>query len=324
MSKFNKKKVFLIMMLMSTLMVMSSSKWLSIWMGMEINMMTTIPFLFKNKSKELSQKIMIYFLIQAMGSIIMLTMILIKNFNWNMSLINILMTLSMMIKLGTPPFHPWMPEMFNKMNWDIMFVMITLQKINPLIVTSQLSEQNKILTIIMITSATVGSISGINQLSLNKIMAFSSINHMAWMLMCMLTKNELWMKYFIIYSIITATLCVMFHKNLIFYTNQLNINSNNPSKIKMLLMMLNLGGLPPLPGFFLKWMTVEAMMTSGYFLIMTIMIFSSMVTLMFYMRMMYTSMMLSSMTLKFKLMDSSKYFYSMIMVNIIMPIMILI
>nr|YP_009488327.1 NADH dehydrogenase subunit 2 [Cysteochila chiniana]AWD31586.1 NADH dehydrogenase subunit 2 [Cysteochila chiniana] len=324
MTKFNKKTFFLMIMIMSTVMVMSSNKWLSVWMGMEINMMMTIPFMFQNKSKELSEKIMTYFLTQAMGSIILLTSIMMKTYNLNFMIVMFTTTVSMMIKMGIPPFHMWMPEMLNKMDWITLLIMITLQKINPLIVSSQLTEQNNLLNMMMITAATVGSISGINQLSLSKIMAFSSINHMSWMMMCMAMKNNLWIKYFIVYALITATLCLTFNKNMSFYMNQLNHNMMNMNKMMMLTMMLNLGGIPPLPGFLLKWMTMESMMVSNYFFMMTIMIFSSMVTLLFYMKLMYTNMMLSSTMTKFKLMNHNKQLYLIMLINLITPSILLI
>nr|YP_009488366.1 NADH dehydrogenase subunit 2 [Tingis cardui]AWD31625.1 NADH dehydrogenase subunit 2 [Tingis cardui] len=324
MYKFNKKILFLMLMIMSTIMIMSSTSWISMWVGMEINMMSTIPFISSVKSKEMSEKTMMYFMIQVLGSILLLTMVLIKNMLINMTINNMLITLSMMIKLGVPPFHMWMPEMFNKMSWMTIMVMITVQKINPLIVTMQVLEKNMLIPMIMIMSATIGSISGVNQVSLNKIMAFSSINHMSWIMMCMMMKNDSWMKYFIVYTMITATICVLFSKSMTFYINQLSNNSNTVNKIMMLVMMLNLGGMPPLPGFILKWMTMEYMVTSNMYSVMIMMLMSSMITLLFYMRLTYKNMMLSSMNIKFFIKKINNYSYTLFMMNMFMPLIMLI
>nr|AFI23500.1 NADH dehydrogenase subunit 2 [Ammianus toi] len=317
MFKFNKKKLFILIMMLSTIMMMNSTKWLSLWLTMEINLMATTPFIFEKMSKESSEKIMIYFLTQTMASILLLSTILIE---MNMNMFNMFMTMSMMIKLGMPPFHMWMPEMLNKLKWDIMLVMITIQKINPLIVISQLMEKNLLFPMIMIFASSVGSISGINQLSLNKIMAFSSINHMSWIMLCMMCKNNLWMSYFLIYSLITLTMCLIFNKKMTFYMNQLNINLNTTMKIMMLLMMLNLGGMPPLPGFFLKWMTLESSMNTQTYFIIIVMLVSSMITLLFYMRTMYNNMMLSSMNIKYKIMYNNMYMYMLFMINMSLPV----
>nr|WRW11488.1 NADH dehydrogenase subunit 2 [Corythucha ciliata] len=321
---FNKKVFFLSMMIMSTIMMLSSSKWLSMWMSMEINLMMTVPFIFQNKSKELSEKIMIYFLIQVMASMLFLIMIMMKPILMN-GINKMIMSMSMMMKLGLPPLHMWMPEMMNKINWDTLMVMITLQKINPLMVMSEMIENNMIIISLMITASTVGSIGGINQLSLTKIIVFSSINHMSWIMMCMIMKNMLWMKYFIVYSMITIPLCIMLNKLMVFYINQFSMNSNNYMKISTMLMLLNMGGLPPMPGFFIKWMTINAMSeTVSMYFIMTIMILSSMITLVFYMRMTFYFMMMSTAMNKYKMLLKNKYTYILMLMNMMMPLIILI
>nr|AFI23552.1 NADH dehydrogenase subunit 2 [Stephanitis mendica] len=319
--KFNKKKLFMLLMVMSTIMVMSSSKWLSMWMGMEINLMVTIPFLFQNKSKELSEKIMCYFLTQVMASILMLTAMLLMNMNDNIMLFKMMLTFSMMIKLGMPPFHMWMPEMMNKINWVILGFMITLQKINPLIVTSQILENNLLFPMIMIISSSIGSLSGINMLVLNKIMVYSSINHLSWLTMCMMMMNNLWIKYFIVYSMITLTLCFMFNKKLIFYINQFSMNSNNYTKMMISMMMLNLGGMPPFPGFYIKWMTLESIMMNNFmYFILLIMVICSMVTLLFYMRLSYNMFVFSNTSQKFNKLISKIKFYMIMIINMILPL----
>nr|YP_010710145.1 NADH dehydrogenase subunit 2 [Stephanitis nashi]WCS41445.1 NADH dehydrogenase subunit 2 [Stephanitis nashi] len=324
MMKFNKKKMFILMMILSTLMVVCSSKWLSMWMGMEINLMSTIPFIFQNKSKNSSEKIMTYFLTQVMASILMLTSILTMNMNLNNMIIKMMLTFSMMIKLGMPPFHMWMPEMLNKINWITLGIMITLQKINPLILTSQILENNLLLPMIMIVSSSIGSLSGINQLMLNKIMVYSSINHLSWIMMCMMTVNTLWIKYFMVYSTITLTLCYMFNKIMMFYINQLNMNLPNFTKLIITMMMLNLGGMPPFPGFFIKWMTMESVMMLNYmYLTLIIMLFCSMITLLFYMRMSLYLMMLSYSKQKFNMMTKKMKLYTIMLINLMLPLTIL-
>nr|YP_009488353.1 NADH dehydrogenase subunit 2 [Metasalis populi]AWD31612.1 NADH dehydrogenase subunit 2 [Metasalis populi] len=325
MLKFNKKKMFLVLMMLSTLMVLCSTKWLSMWLGMEINLMVTIPFIFQNKSKELSEKVMTYFLTQVMASILMLTAMLTMMMSFNILIIKMMLTFSMMIKLGMPPFHMWMPEMLNKINWWTLGILITMQKINPLMIMSQIMENNLVMPMIMIMSSSVGSLAGINQLVLSKIMVYSSINHLSWITMCMMMMNTLWIKYFIIYSMITLTLCSLFNMKMIFYINQFNMNTNIYMKLMIVGLMLNLGGLPPLPGFFIKWLTLESMMKFNYlYFTLIIMLFCSMVTLIFYMRLSYNMMMLSNMSQKFNKMITKMKFYMIMFLNMMLPLIIFI
>nr|YP_009685235.1 NADH dehydrogenase subunit 2 [Corythucha marmorata]QDM37009.1 NADH dehydrogenase subunit 2 [Corythucha marmorata] len=324
MKMFNKKIFFLTMMMLSTLMVLSSSKWLMMWMSMEVNLMMTVPFIFQNKSKELSEKVMMYFLMQVMASMLFLVMIMLQPFINNLTL-KMIMSMSMMMKLGLPPFHLWMPEMMNKLDWITLMVMITLQKINPLMVMTNMMENNMLMSSIMIMASTIGSLGGINQVSLNKIIVFSSINHMSWIIMCMLTKNSLWMKYFIVYLMMTMTLCMLLNKSMVSYINQLNLNTNNTKKMSLLLMMLNMGGLPPMPGFFIKWMTIDSMTSSvNLYFITIIMLMTSMIALLFYMRLTVNFMMMSTSMNKFSLLLKNKYNYLLLLMNMILPMMMLI
>nr|UPL65831.1 NADH dehydrogenase subunit 2 [Haedus sp.] len=321
MPMFN-KKLFMSIMFLSTLLVLSSTSWLITWIGLEINMMSTIPVIFLKK-KSNTQKAMIYFLTQAMASMILLGSIL--NMTFDEYTAQILITITMMIKLGVPPFHMWMPEMMNKLNWNIFMILATVQKISPLFIVSNLSVKNLILPEIMLWGAVLGAIMGVNQISLNKILAYSSINHMSWMLLCMMSKNNMWMIYFIVYSFLMLSLCFMMKQLEIFYINQFSMNFNWTSKMMIMVMMMNMSGLPPLPGFFIKWMALEASMNNSLsMLILLIMIMTSLITLLFYIKMTIYMTTTSSTNIKFKNISENISMSLIFISNMTMPVLILI
>nr|YP_009409419.1 NADH dehydrogenase subunit 2 [Anoplocnemis curvipes]ASH96370.1 NADH dehydrogenase subunit 2 [Anoplocnemis curvipes] len=295
------KVLFLTILISSSLITLSANNWLGMWMGLEMNLMSFIPLISKSKNKKSSQAMMIYFLSQSIGSITLLFSVLINSLVFTYpTLINelttIMIMISIMIKVGAAPFHFWLPEMMANLNWSECMLLMTWQKIAPLTILSNIMPNNWFLYISVILSATVGSIGGLNQTSLRKILAYSSINHVGWMMMFM-SMNTSWYKYLIIYSVLIIMICILMKKKNAFFMNQLV--SSSPSlmeKITYTILFLSIGGLPPFLGFLPKWMVIQSLINSGMYLLMVIMMLLSLLTLFYYLRMM-TSFILSYSTI---------------------------
>nr|AHN95686.1 NADH dehydrogenase subunit 2 [Trigonotylus caelestialium] len=330
MNKTSSKTLFLSMTIMSTLMVLSSSNWITIWMGMEINIMSFIPLMYKSKNSLLSQSSMMYFLTQSMASMIFIIMILVNMYGWNNLYkntdMNMIIMLSMMMKLGMPPFHMWFPEMMNKMNWDMCMMLMTWQKIAPMYCVS-LSIQNNMINMSFIALSTLsGAILGLNHTSIRKIMSYSSMNHMGWIMSCILMYKKLWMMYMILYSVMMIMFSLCMKKYNIMYINQLNIKYIPVmDKINMLIMMLSIGGIPPFLGFLPKWIAMEYMIMSNEIMLLLMMTMSSLITLSYYLRMIsYLSMFMShSQKWNFLSLNNKKNNMYMFYINMILPMIML-
>jgi len=103
----------------------------------------------------------------------------------------------LLLKRGAAPFHFWFPNVIEGLSWINSLILITWQKIAPLILTSYIII-NKIILISVILSIIIGSLGGLNQTSLRKLMAFSSINHLGWILSAIYSRESLWIIYFFI------------------------------------------------------------------------------------------------------------------------------
>nr|YP_010736634.1 NADH dehydrogenase subunit 2 [Bannacoris arboreus]WEM32387.1 NADH dehydrogenase subunit 2 [Bannacoris arboreus] len=285
------KTIFMCMLIMGVILTVSSNNWMSMWMGLELNMIAFLPMLKLSKDKKSSNASMIYFLTQSMSSMIlmfsMMSMMHGNYFSENLIL------LSLMIKLGSAPFHMWMPEMMSMINWNSCIMLLTVQKIAPLHMIYN-GSWNDLINITIIMSTLIGALGGLNQTSLKKIMAYSSISHLAWMLMLNKNINKFYM-YLIVYSIMITVLCTYFKiNNLNFMNNLFSINIPTPSKINLTLMMMSVGGLPPLLGFLPKWMVIQTLMTDNNYIMMLILTTSTLITLFFYLRMINKMFMLFS------------------------------
>nr|YP_010373093.1 NADH dehydrogenase subunit 2 [Teredorus bashanensis]UPH84304.1 NADH dehydrogenase subunit 2 [Teredorus bashanensis] len=277
--------LFMTTLVLSTIITMTANSWLGIWMGLEINLMSFIPMISKQKNNLSSIK---YFIVQAIASITLLTSFIImmmKISNQEMIII-MTMTLSIMLKIGAAPLHFWFPEVMENLSWENCILLMTWQKIAPMSVLSYLQPTQTYMTVFIITSAIIGAMMGLNQISLRLVMTYSSINHISWMLASIQSNMMVWTYYFMIYSLLTTIISMMFKADNINSINELfmNKNENKINKLNMMMSLMSLAGMPPLLGFLPKWILIQEMMQKSMYLSMMILIMSSTVTLYFYMK----------------------------------------
>nr|YP_009936915.1 NADH dehydrogenase subunit 2 [Tuta absoluta]QNT11859.1 NADH dehydrogenase subunit 2 [Tuta absoluta]UJM44066.1 NADH dehydrogenase subunit 2 [Tuta absoluta]UJM44079.1 NADH dehydrogenase subunit 2 [Tuta absoluta] len=296
------KMFFLFILFFSTLISISSNSWFGCWIGLEINLLSFIPLISNSNNLMTSEASLKYFLTQSIASInflfsILLKLILMKNFEINMFL-SIMINSSLLMKMGAAPFHFWFPNVIEGLSWFNCFILMTWQKISPMILLSYYFNKT-FLIMIMIMNSIIGAIGGLNQTSLRKLMAFSSINNLGWMLSTILISENLWMFYLFMYSFLVLIMCFLFNILNMFYINQLFILNINPLiKLSLFINFLSLGGMPPFIGFFPKWIVINFLINNKIFILTFIFIMMSLIMLFFYIRIIYSSFMFNYMKLK--------------------------
>nr|YP_009528965.1 NADH dehydrogenase subunit 2 [Ophraella communa]AST14952.1 NADH dehydrogenase subunit 2 [Ophraella communa] len=295
------KILFFNSMIVGTLIAVSSYSWLSMWIGLEINLLSIIPLMKSNKNIFPSEAALKYFITQALAStIILFTVILslmkldfIQQWNyWTMMMMNS----GLLTKLGAAPFHAWFPEVMEGLNWMNSLIILTWQKIAPMVLVMYNLNSFWFLSWIIIFSSLVGGILGLNQTSLRKIMAYSSINHIGWMLASMIYLKLIWFLYFSIYSFISINIIFVFKYLKIYKISQLfcSLNSNKLMKMFFIMNFFSLGGLPPFLGFLPKWIVINSLVEGKMFTLSLILIISTLVTLYFYLRITFSSIVILS------------------------------
>nr|YP_009255413.1 NADH dehydrogenase subunit 2 [Melanagromyza sojae]ANA56780.1 NADH dehydrogenase subunit 2 [Melanagromyza sojae] len=301
------KILFMLILLMSTMITVSANSWLGAWMGLEINLLSFIPLMSDNNlmSTEASLK---YFLIQALASTVFLFSVIFLMVNsfyllsMNNFYLHTLILSALFMKSGAAPFHFWFPVVMQGLSWMNAIILMTWQKIAPFMLISYIIIKPMMLAS-AIFSSIIGAVGGLNQTSLFKLMAYSSINHLSWMLMAMMYSQSLWLMYFLFYSFLSMTLILMFYIFNISHINQL-FNMNMKSKILKFMVFLNLlslGGLPPFIGFMPKWMVIQLLTMNNQLFTMTVLIISALITLFFYLRICYTTFMFNYMETNWKI-----------------------
>lgn len=136
---------------------------------------------------------------------------------------------------------------------------------------------------------------GLNQTSLRKLIAFSSINHLGWIVAGILNNQSIWKVYFIFYCFLSITIIFLFNRLKIFNLNQIFSSFNFKFLIKTIIFipLLSLGGLPPFLGFFPKWIVINLLTDINLIFLLILIINFTLITLYFYLRISYSAFLLN-------------------------------
>nr|ANE13369.1 NADH dehydrogenase subunit 2 [Canis lupus familiaris] len=284
-----------------TMIVMLSSHWLLIWIGFEMNMLAIIPILMKKYNPRAMEASTKYFLTQATASMLLMmgvTINLLYSGQWVISKISnpiasIMMTTALTMKLGLSPFHFWVPEVTQGVTLMSGMILLTWQKIAPMSILYQISPSinTNLLMLMALTSVLVGGWGGLNQTQLRKIMAYSSIAHMGWMAAIITYNPTMMILNLTLYILMTLPTFMLFMLNSSTTTLSLSHMWNKFPLITsmILILMLSLGGLPPLSGFIPKWMIIQELTKNNMIIIPTLMAITALLNLYFYLRLTYST-----------------------------------
>nr|AUN27891.1 NADH dehydrogenase subunit 2 [Conocephalus differentus] len=302
------KLLFMSCLVMGTLISISANSWLSVWMGLEMNLLSFIPLMSNQNNILTSEASLKYYLIQAFASAILLFSLLgntlLPNLFFDFNFIFILLlNFALLLKMGAAPFHFWFPGVMEGMNWMNCLILMTWQKIAPLMLISYLIEMDNFIYTVILSSIIIGSLGGLNQTSLRKIMAYSSINHLGWMIAALVLGNNLWIMYFCLYTFLSSSVVFLFSNFNVYHMNQnfLLLANNKMVKFYLFISLLSLGGLPPFLGFLPKWIIIQTMTESNNFSLITFMVIMTLITLFFYIRITFSSFLLAYSELKWNM-----------------------
>nr|AGN71368.1 NADH dehydrogenase subunit 2 [Odontophrynus occidentalis] len=293
--------IFLSSLALGTITTISSYNWILAWIGLEINTLAIIPLMTKTPHPRAIEAATKYFLTQAAASSLILFSCIINAWTTGEWTINppsdpsyaptILLSIAIGMKLGIAPLHFWLPEVMQGLNLQTGFILLTWQKLAPMALLIQLSDAinlNLMLTLGLI-SAIIGGWGGINQTQVRKILAFSSVANLGWMVAVLKISPQLTLFYFILYVTMTSTL---FLALILMNTKRISELSTSWTKSPSLtalslLLILSLSGLPPLTGFSPKWLVAQELIKQDLTSFTFIILLASLLSLFFYLHLTY-------------------------------------
>nr|WPW59777.1 ND2 [Subdoluseps nilgiriensis]WPW59778.1 ND2 [Subdoluseps nilgiriensis] len=286
---------------MGTIITMSSFHWLFAWMGLELNTLAIIPIIAMQHHPRATEAATKYFLTQAAASATLLfasTMNAWSTGTWDITQLTnepacTMLTLALSMKLGLAPLHFWLPEVLQGTSLSTALLITTWQKLAPisLLYLTHNTINPSMLLAMGLLSTILGGWGGLNQTQTRKIMAFSSIAHLGWMATITTINPDILLLNMTLYIAMTTTVFMM----LIFTTSKTIKDMTMSWAISpavtamMLILLLSLGGLPPLTGFMPKWLILQELTTNNLSMTATILALSALLSLFFYLRLSYTS-----------------------------------
>nr|YP_010372098.1 NADH dehydrogenase subunit 2 [Leucoma salicis]UOX27458.1 NADH dehydrogenase subunit 2 [Leucoma salicis] len=288
--------MFFFILMFSTLITISSNSWLGCWIGLEINLLSFIPLISNSNNLLMNESSKKYFLIHSIASINFLFFILMI-LTFKILYFSMLNNFTMSMKMGSAPFLFWFPNMIEGLSWFNMFILMTWQKIAPLIIMSYYMTYN-LFILMEFLNTIIGALGGNKQTSLRQLMTFSSINHPGWMMSSIMISENLWIMYMIMYSLMMSTLCLFFFYMYSFFINQMNLFNMNNIKYYFLINFFSMANLPPFLGFMIKWSSIIILSIKINYLLMIILIIMSLLSFMFYTRIILSLMLLYKINMK--------------------------
>nr|YP_009685739.1 NADH dehydrogenase subunit 2 [Aphyosemion kouamense]QDU92066.1 NADH dehydrogenase subunit 2 [Aphyosemion kouamense] len=282
---------------LGTTITFTSSHWLLAWMGLEINTLAIIPLMAQQHHPRAIEATTKYFLIQATAAATLLLAATINAWltgQWEISQLNhplplTIATIALALKLGLAPTHAWLPDIMQGLNLSTGLILATWQKLAPISLFFQLNNNSYLTIFLGVASILIGGWGGLNQTQLRKLLAYSSIAHLGWMILILQFSPSLTLLALLIYIVMTFSTFAAFMIN-----KSTNINNLSTSWVKTPvlsaitpLLLLSLGGLPPLTGFLPKWMILQELTKQHLPFVATLAALSALLSLYFYLRLSY-------------------------------------
>nr|BAO21553.1 NADH dehydrogenase subunit 2 [Hyperoglyphe japonica] len=283
---------------LGTTITFASSHWLLAWMGLEMNTLAIIPLMAQNHHPRAVEATTKYFLTQATAAAMLLfagTTNAWLTGQWSIEqmthpLPTTMMILALALKIGLAPVHTWLPEVLQGLDLTTGLILSTWQKLAPFALLMQIYPENSTLLITLgLTSTLVGGWGGLNQTQLRKILAYSSIAHLGWMILVLQFSPSLTLLTLLTYLIMTFSTFLVFKLNKATSINALATAWTKAPALTALtpLVLLSLGGLPPLTGFMPKWLILQELSKQDLAPVATLAALTALLSLYFYLRLSY-------------------------------------
>nr|YP_010960627.1 NADH dehydrogenase subunit 2 [Priolepis semidoliata]WNH38069.1 NADH dehydrogenase subunit 2 [Priolepis semidoliata] len=283
---------------LGTTITFASSHWLLAWMGLEVNTLAILPLMAQSHHPRAVEATTKYFLAQSAAAATLLFASMTNAWltgQWNIYLMTDPVPLTMIImalslKIGLAPLHTWLPEVLQGLDLTTGLILSTWQKLAPFSLLLQIPGHNQtILMVLGLASTLIGGWGGLNQTQLRKILAYSSIAHLGWMIIILQFAPSLTLLTLIVYITMTFTAFLTLKLNEATTINTLTISwTKSPLMMSIFpMILLSLGGLPPLTGFLPKWLILQELTKQNLPLIATLTALTALLSLYFYLRLSY-------------------------------------
>ena len=324
--------LLIIFSLIGMFIMISAQDFLSLYLGLELQSLAIYIMVSINvESKKSNEAGLKYFVLGSLASCILLYGIsLIYGFTGSIffndissflgnseSNIGILIGMvfilvAMFFKISTVPFHMWTPDVYEGSPTPVMLFISTIPKVSSFVILFRIltepflhlqADWGQIVVCGAVLSLLVGAFGAVGQRNFKRLLAYSSINHVGFILLAIFTfefgGDKSFFSYLIIYVVMSfaAVTFLMLIKQ---RHHSANISNKEPLEdinsfagisktmpllcIGMTIVMLSMAGVPPLAGFFAKFLVLKSILAAGYYKLAILAALSAVVTAYYYLK----------------------------------------
>ena len=207
-------------------------------------------------------------------------------------------------KVSAVPFHMWTPDVYEGSPTSVTSFFALIPKIAAVTVfirfmyvpfINVIDQWQGIIIFLSIGSMILGAVAAIGQSNIKRLMAYSSIGHMGYILAGISTGSNIGVQNSIIYLTIylvmnlAAFSCIfMMKRENIFYENindLSGLSKNHPAlAFSFLIILFSLAGIPPLAGFFAKFYIFTAVIEAKMYSLAIIGLLTTVISAFYYLR----------------------------------------
>ena len=312
--------------ILGMMIMVSSTHFITLYLGLELLSLCLYAMVaMKRKSSIATEAAMKYFILGALASgMLLYGMSVIYGATGNLSLASIstaiqmenldntvlsfglvFLTIGIGFKFGAVPFHMWLPDVYHGAPTAVTLFISTAPKIAAFAMIIRLFVDGLedlhqywqgMLIVLAVLSMIIGNIVAIAQTNLKRMLAYSTISHVGFLLLGILSgTNEGYaasMFYVLIYALATSgsfgIIILMSHKD--FEADNISdykgMHEHSPwFAFMMLILMFSMAGIPPMAGFYTKLMVIKSLISVDLVSIAIIAVLMSVVGAFYYLRM---------------------------------------
>jgi NADH-quinone oxidoreductase subunit N len=290
--------------LLGVMLLISANNLVTIYLGLEMTALSTYALVaFDRESKRGSEAAMKYFVLGSMASgMLLYGMSMIYGATGSMDLQQIAVAISnqsgdnvmlvfglvflvvgLAFKLGVVPFHMWIPDVYEGAPVAVTLFISAVPKMAGFAMAYRLlytglgdlhGDWQQMLAILAVLSIALGNLAAIAQTNIKRMLAYSTISHMGFILMGLLPGTAdgfgASMYYVIVYSLMSAGAFGM-----VILLSARGVEAEQLDDFKglnqrnswyaaiMAMVMFSMAGVPVFVGFFAKWLVIKSALDAG-------------------------------------------------------------
>lgn len=216
----------------------------------------------------------------------------------------VFVVVAMAFKLGAVPFHMWVPDVYHGSPTAVTALIATAPKLAGFAMIMRLmvealgglqADWQQMMIVLAVLSMAVGNIFAIAQTNIKRMLAYSTISHVGFILLGILAGTSVGyasaMFYVIAYAIMSlggfGIIMLLARKGFEAdnITDLAGLNQRSPwYALMMMILMLSMAGVPPTVGFWAKLAVLSAVVDIDFVWMAVIAVFFSIIGIFYYLR----------------------------------------